>query len=512
MKKKALIAAVLAATTLSVTTAFAAENPFKDLPQGHWAYDAVTMLAQDGVLDGYGDGKFNGDKLMNRYEMAEIVSKAVAKYDGARPQDKGAIKKLEKEFGTELQDMDVRLKGVEEDVKELKKNSTSFKWFGSSSMTYSSNTDQKMHDKSGTTKERHMTKEIHLGMYGEPAKNLSFSGDLQYKDKSLRHSGWGDSNNNQYDSNYDNQERFNLKAFALDWNHAGTKVSAGRTKISIGQGMIYWNNPVDGAYIQHDFSPKITLMAGVGDPSAEGWQAKNMPSVFGNLTIKASKATQITAGFFHNNTSLENQSVSYQEAGYITTDKTFVPDSAGANTWTGSDGKKHIWVNGADKVVDWHQDSKKTVSWSPDDYKMNQWSAGFNTQFAPKWNLMTEYVRNNAGVLVHKSGAIARLTYGNIDWHKGKTWHIMADYMAFGGGVLDSKYFPHRLDINGGTGAGDDFANDQGTRGWGLQYSYMLADNLNFTCFYYKMKPYDTNRAGYNHFDNIYSASFCYIF
>lgn len=38
MKKKALIAAVLAATTLSVTTAFAAENPFKDLPEGHWAH------------------------------------------------------------------------------------------------------------------------------------------------------------------------------------------------------------------------------------------------------------------------------------------------------------------------------------------------------------------------------------------------------------------------------------------------------------------------------------------
>ena len=104
MKKKALIAAVLAATTLSVTTAFAAENPFKDLPEGHWAYDAVTMLAQDGVIDGYGDGNFKGDKLMNRYEMAEIVSKAVAKYDGLRPQDKGAVKKLEQEFGAELKD------------------------------------------------------------------------------------------------------------------------------------------------------------------------------------------------------------------------------------------------------------------------------------------------------------------------------------------------------------------------------------------------------------------------
>ena len=68
MKKQALVAAVLAATAMS-STAFAATNPFKDLPEGHWAYDAVNMLAEDGVIEGYGDGTFNGTKTMNRYEM-----------------------------------------------------------------------------------------------------------------------------------------------------------------------------------------------------------------------------------------------------------------------------------------------------------------------------------------------------------------------------------------------------------------------------------------------------------
>ena len=46
MKKKTLIAAVLAATTLSASTAFAAEaNPFTDVPKDHWSYDALAMLA-----------------------------------------------------------------------------------------------------------------------------------------------------------------------------------------------------------------------------------------------------------------------------------------------------------------------------------------------------------------------------------------------------------------------------------------------------------------------------------
>ena len=51
MKKQALVAAILAATAMS-STAFAATNPFKDLPEGHWAYDAVEQLAADGSIHG----------------------------------------------------------------------------------------------------------------------------------------------------------------------------------------------------------------------------------------------------------------------------------------------------------------------------------------------------------------------------------------------------------------------------------------------------------------------------
>ena len=59
-------------------TAFAA-NPFSDLPAGHWAYGAVAKLAAAGVVDGYPDGTFKGDKTMTRYEMAQIVAKALPK-------------------------------------------------------------------------------------------------------------------------------------------------------------------------------------------------------------------------------------------------------------------------------------------------------------------------------------------------------------------------------------------------------------------------------------------------
>ena len=63
----------------AASTSFAAANPFSDVPAGHWAYDAVTQLAADGVIEGYGDGTFLGNRNITRYEMAQMVAKALAR-------------------------------------------------------------------------------------------------------------------------------------------------------------------------------------------------------------------------------------------------------------------------------------------------------------------------------------------------------------------------------------------------------------------------------------------------
>ena len=74
MKKSLVLAMAMA---LGVTaSAYAANNPFSDVPAGHWAYDSVAKLAAAGVIDGYGDSTFGGDKLMTRYEMAQITARA----------------------------------------------------------------------------------------------------------------------------------------------------------------------------------------------------------------------------------------------------------------------------------------------------------------------------------------------------------------------------------------------------------------------------------------------------
>ena len=80
MSKKTLVSAITAALVVgAASTTFAAANPFSDVPADSWAYDAVTTLAADGVIDGYPDGTYKGQNTMTRYEMAQIVARAMAK-------------------------------------------------------------------------------------------------------------------------------------------------------------------------------------------------------------------------------------------------------------------------------------------------------------------------------------------------------------------------------------------------------------------------------------------------
>ena len=76
MNKYLLLSLTMA---LGISATALAANPFSDVPKGHWAYASVAKLATEGVINGYQDGSFQGNKTMTRYEMAQIVAKALAK-------------------------------------------------------------------------------------------------------------------------------------------------------------------------------------------------------------------------------------------------------------------------------------------------------------------------------------------------------------------------------------------------------------------------------------------------
>jgi len=108
--------AVLAATAvLGVTSAFAA-NPFSDVTPQDWAYQAVSQLASQGIVNGYPDGTFKGQHNITRFEMAQMVAKAMARQDRVDAEQNAIINRLANEFATELNNLGVRVSTLENKV------------------------------------------------------------------------------------------------------------------------------------------------------------------------------------------------------------------------------------------------------------------------------------------------------------------------------------------------------------------------------------------------------------
>ncbi|MBP2656506.1 MAG: S-layer y domain protein [Firmicutes bacterium] len=114
--KKSIVVVLMLVLVFSFANAALAANPFVDVPKGHWAYDAVKKLAQDGIITGESTNRLNGPKPITRYEMAKAVAKALGKSDKASAEDKALIKRLSAEFSGELVDLNVRVKDLENKV------------------------------------------------------------------------------------------------------------------------------------------------------------------------------------------------------------------------------------------------------------------------------------------------------------------------------------------------------------------------------------------------------------
>lgn len=126
--KKSVVSALTAALVVgAASTTFAAANPFSDVPANHWAYKAVTDLAAKGIIEGMGDGTYQGTRSITRYEMAQMIAKALAKNPSGA--DKAELDKLAAEFRSELDSLGVR-------VAELEKHADKVQWTGKIEYTY----------------------------------------------------------------------------------------------------------------------------------------------------------------------------------------------------------------------------------------------------------------------------------------------------------------------------------------------------------------------------------------
>ena len=125
--KKILALAAVAALTAGVS-AYAA-NPFSDVTPDDWAYQAVSDLSAQGVVEGYPDGTFKGERNMTRYELAQIVARLMAKEDQLNAEQQATLDKLAGEYADELANLGVRVSNLEKKVGNLY-------WSGDARMRY----------------------------------------------------------------------------------------------------------------------------------------------------------------------------------------------------------------------------------------------------------------------------------------------------------------------------------------------------------------------------------------
>ena len=188
MKKSLVLAMAMA---LGVTASAYAASPFSDVPAGHWAYDSIAKLAAAGVIDGYGDTTFGGDKLMTRYEMAQITARAMAK--GAN------VDKLAAEFADELDNLGVR-------VANLEKKADNVKITGQVRF-------RNLHDYKENGDKDDTTLRTRLWVEGKVNDDWSATAMIQ---------------NEQDLSNYNGEEETDLKRIYVDGKIGGLTVHAGR--------------------------------------------------------------------------------------------------------------------------------------------------------------------------------------------------------------------------------------------------------------------------------------------
>ena len=314
--KKTLVLAMAMALGVSAT-AFAA-NPFSDVPAGHWAYASVAKLAAAGVVDGYPDGTFKGNNLMTRYEMAQIVAKALAK--GAI----GSDDKLVGEFADELDNLGVR-------VAKLEKKADNVKITGNIRATY---IDYSGDDSKSATKLR-----TRLFFTGAVNDNFNFVSMIQ---------------NEQDLNSTSNSEDSTFQRAYLQGKIGQVGVTAGRFEGFIAEGNVY-DSRVDAVQLTAGKTVKVTAEVGrmsSNNGTVENTKAATLTAPAGGVGLEAAgKYYRIGLGGNVGKVALE---ANYVKADEVTTlldtdDKIY---TIGANYTTGKTTIGAMYLKGSSDYTD----------------------------------------------------------------------------------------------------------------------------------------------------------------
>ena len=242
MKKILAIAAAAALTT--GVSAYAA-NPFSDVSTSDWAYQAVSDLSDQGVVIGYPDGTFRGERNITRYELAQIVARMMAREDQLNAEQRATLEKLAGEFADELANLGVRVSKLEKKVGNLY-------WSGDARMRWKQgyeSTNGRLTGKTTDACDGRLRIKVKADVYDSTTVNGRFASSMNFKT--------GGGGNTTMDRIYVHHQF--CDNFGVDLGRAG---------LTLGQTGILYDDAFDG--VQATMGTKeVTLQAGYG--RMKGW-------------------------------------------------------------------------------------------------------------------------------------------------------------------------------------------------------------------------------------------------
>ena len=416
--KKTLVSALTTALVVgAASTTFAAANPFSDVPADHWAYDAVTQLAADGVIEGYGDTTFRGQQNITRYEMAQMIAKAMAKTDVSAA-DKALIDKLAAEFSDELNNLGVR-------VSNLERNADMVKWNGMARYTYTS----KRTENAAGVKKRVNDDELKLRL--EPSAEVNANWHVKARiDANTDLAKDGDDTTEPYHGGSQNTTLKLIRVWA-DGQYGTTNIKLGKFGDQIDNDLIA-DTEFSGAAVTFGNKFKTTLEAGrwnLNSSSVSEFRDDN------NKFIGSDAASNLQAIAFGYGVGKFNASASYRHLN----SNVFKDAAKYVDNAKDASDDANIWAVGAGYRFDKNiaLDGKYAQNTEADNYD-KAWTTQLSYKGAQKankgtWGLYAAY--RHLGQF-----AAVKPTYDGVSAGQ-KGWEFGTNYTIFPNVVAQAKYF-----------------------------------------------------------------------
>jgi len=442
IKKKIISLVTGAIVTLAAATTFAAANPFSDVNEDHWAYDAVSQLAADGVIEGYGDGTYRGDRNITRYEMAQMVARAMSKTDVSAV-DKALIDKLAAEFSEELNSLGVR-------VSNLEKYADKVVWKGKMEYTYRSLRTEDKDSKGETTSHRENQNGFVFRLEPKAEINKNWTANARIDGK--------------FDMKKDDAVSIRMTRGWAQGNYKNFTAKVGRFQIKPAHehGLV-WDTEMSGAMLTFGKDVKVDLVAGrVSNNSVE------------NYDTFLSDASRI------NDNVSSMQGIRVQYDGTVGKEKGL---SAGVAYYRVLNDNFSVLKNNNRSLYEQYLNNAISYNQLENNLKRedqaNIWVVNAGYKFSKKADLWATYA-NNPNVDYQKDSWQAQFTYGDYkDAQKAGSWNVYLAYRKLGYGASVAATVNDDAII--------------GTKGVAIGAAYAPMKNVGLLVKYYRGKDIDND-------------------